>query len=402
MPGTTPGMTTKHMNRPESVSLPSPYFREEHELLRAQIRRFVETEIKPHGLAWEEQGYVPREVLRRMGELGFLGIRYPAEYGGSEMDTLGSIVLAEELGRSSFGGTAITVLVHTDMASVHLANAGSPAQKARWMPEIVAGRAITAAAVTEPDAGSDVKAIRTAARRKSNDYVLNGAKMFITNGVHADLYFIAAKSSPEARPSQQISMFIVEKGTPGFRVSRALDKHGWRSSDTAELAFEDCRIPAENLLGKEGRGFYAIMSNFEKERTVIGAMAMGEAQAALDLTLDYVTTRRPFGGTLYEKQGIRARLAMLAAKVEAGRQLVYHAAFLDAQGDDCTREVSMVKAYCGELVNEVMYTCLQFHGGMGYMRDSTIERMARDARVQTIGGGATEVMLEEVAKRLKR
>src|SRR6476619_7594000 len=219
------------MNRPESVSLPSPYFREEHELLRAQIRRFVETEIKPHGLKWEEQGYVPREVLRRMGELGFLGIRYPAEYGGSEMDTLGSIVLAEELGRSTFSGAAITILVHTDMASVHVANAGTPAQKARWMPQIVAGRA-----VTEPDAGSDVKGIRTTARRSGDHYVLNGTKMFITNGVHADVYFVAAKTSPSARPSQQIPMFIVEKGTPGFQVSRALDKHGWRSSDTAELA----------------------------------------------------------------------------------------------------------------------------------------------------------------------
>jgi acyl-CoA dehydrogenase len=156
------------------------------------------------------------------------------------------------------------------------------------------------------------------------------------------------------------------------------------------------------MLGQEGRGFYAIMSNFQNERTVIGAMAMGEAQAALELTLDYVTTRKAFGGTLFEKQGVRQRLSMLAAKVEAGRQLVYHAAFLDAQGVDCTREVSMVKAYCGELVNEVMYACVQFHGGMGFMRESTIERMARDARVQTIGGGATEVMLDEVAKRLKR
>jgi acyl-CoA dehydrogenase len=390
------------LNRRETAALPSPYFSEEHEMLRAQLRRFVEEEIKPNGPAWEEQGFVPRAVLRRMGELGFFGIRYPAEYGGSEMNTLGSVVLAEELGRSTFGGAAITVLVHTDMASVHIANAGSPAQKARYMPDIVAGRKITAVAVTEPDAGSDVKGIRTTARRDGDHYVLNGAKMFITNGVHADVYCVAAKTAPDARPSQSVSMFIVEKDTPGFRVSRALDKHGWRSSDTAELAFEDCRIPAENLLGQEGRGFYAIMSNFQNERTVIGAMAMGEAQAALDLTLDYVTTRKAFGATLFEKQGIRQRLAMLAAKVEAGRQLVYHAAFLDAQGVDCTREVSMVKAYCGELVNEVMHTCLQFHGGMGFMRESTIERMARDARVQAIGGGATEVMLEEVAKRLKR
>ena len=378
----------------------SPYFTEEHEALRDQVRRFVETEIKPHALAWEEAGFVPREVLRRMGELGFFGIRYPAEYGGSEMDTLATVVLAEELGRSTFSGVAITALVHTDMASVHIANAGSKAQRDRLMPAIIAGEKIVAVAVTEPDAGSDVKGIRTTARREGDAYVLNGAKMFITNGVHADLYCVAAKTDISAKPSQSVSIFLVEKGTPGFKVSRALDKHGWRSSDTAELVFEECRIPAENLLGQEGRGFYAIMSNFQNERTVIGAMAIGEAQAAIDLTLDYVKTRKAFGAPLWEKQAIRQKLATLASKVEAGRQLVYHAAWLDAQGREATREVSMVKAYCGELVNEVMYACLQFHGGMGCMRESTIERMTRDARVQAIGGGATEVMLEEVAKRL--
>ena len=383
-------------------ALPSPYFGEEHELLRAQVRRFVESEVKPNALAWEEQGFVPRDVLRKMGQLGFFGIRYPAEYGGSEMDAFGSVVLAEELGRSTFGGFAITVLVHTDMASVHIANGGSPAQMARYLPDVVAGKKIVAVAVTEPDAGSDVKGIRTTARRDGDGFVLNGAKTFITNGVHADLYCVAAKSAADARPSQSISMVLVEKGTPGFTVSRALDKHGWRSSDTAELLFQDCRVPAENLLGAEGRGFYAIMRNFQNERLVIGAMAMGEAQAALELTLDYVTTRKAFGSTLFDKQAVRQRLAMLATQVEAGRQLVHYAAWLDTQGVDATREVSMVKAYCGEVVNAVMYDCLQFHGGMGFMRESTIERMARDARVQTIGGGATEVMLEEVAKRLRR
>ncbi|MBX9907623.1 MAG: acyl-CoA dehydrogenase family protein [Beijerinckiaceae bacterium] len=384
----------------ENAPRRSPYFTEEHEALRDQVRRFVETEIKPHALAWEEQGFVPREVLKRMGSLGFFGIRYPAEYGGSEMDTMATVVLAEELGRSTFSGVAVTALVHTDMASVHIANAGSQAQRDRYMPGIIAGEKIVAVAVTEPDAGSDVKGIRTTARREGDSYVLNGAKMFITNGVHADLYCVAAKTDLSAKPSQSVSIFLVEKGTPGFRVSRALDKHGWRSSDTAELVFEDCRIPAENILGQEGRGFYAIMSNFQNERTVIGAMAIGEAQAAIDLTLDYVRTRKAFGAPLWDKQAIRQKLATLASKVEAGRQLVYHAAYLDAQGFDATREVSMVKAYCGELVNEVMYACLQFHGGMGFMRESTIERMTRDARVQSIGGGATEVMLEEVAKRL--
>jgi acyl-CoA dehydrogenase len=379
----------------------SVYFGEEHALLRAQLRRFVNEEIKPQALRWEEDGMVPREVLRRMGELGFLGIRYPAQYGGADMDTLATVVLAEELGRSTFSGVAITVLVHTDMASVHLFNAGSQALKDRFMPDVVAGRKIVAVGVTEPGAGSDVKGIRTTARRDGDSYVLNGAKMFITNGVHADLYCVAAISNPDMRPSQRLSMLLVEKGTPGFRVGRALDKQGWRSSDTAELLFEDCRVPAANLLGEEGRGFYAIMRNFQNERIVIGAMAIGEADAAIEITLDWLTQRKTFGEPLWSRQAIRHRLAMLAARVEAGRQLVYHAAWLVTQGIDATKEVSMVKAYCGELVNEVMYACLQFHGGMGYMRESTIERMSRDARVQSIGGGTTEVMLEEVAKRMR-
>jgi len=383
-----------------ATSAPSLYFTQEHEMLRAQIRRFVEQEIKPNAAQWEEAGFVPREVLRRMGSLGFFGIRYPAQYGGAEMDTLATVVFAEELGRSTFSGVAITALVHTDMASVHLFNAGSDAQKSRWAPGVIDGSIVTAVAITEPDAGSDVKGMRTTARRDGNDYVLNGVKMYITNGVHANLYCVAAKVDMRGSPSRSVSMFLVEKDTPGFRIGRVLDKHGWRSSDTAELIFEECRVSAENLLGEEGRGFYAIMRNFQNERVVLGAMAMGEAQAALDLTLDYVKTRKAFGAPLWDKQAIRQRLAMLSAKVEAGRQLVYNAAWLDTQGVDATKEVSMVKAYCGELVNAVMYDCLQFHGGAGYMRESAIERMTRDARIQAIGGGATEVMLEEIAKRI--
>lgn len=388
-----------------SESLPAsfdgPYFREEHVLFREQLRRFVDEEIKPKADAWEEHGFVPRAVLRRMGELGFLGLRYSEEWGGSAMDSIASVLLAEELGKSTFGGFAITVLVHTDMASPHVANAGNAAQKARLMPDIVAGHKICAVAVTEPDAGSDVAGIRTSARREGGEWVLNGTKMFITNGVHADLYFVAARTDPGVKGTRGMSMFIVEKGTPGFSVGRALKKQGWLSSDTAELIFEDCRVPAENLLGEENRGFYSIMRNFQNERMVLGAQAMGEAQAALALTLDWVSQRRAFGAPLWEKQAIRQRLAALSAKVEAGRQLVYHAAWLDSLGRDCVKEVSMVKAYCGELVNQVMYDCQQFHGGAGYIRESAIERMVRDARVQSIGGGATEVMLEEVAKRMR-
>jgi acyl-CoA dehydrogenase len=368
-------------------------------LLRDSLRRFVEKEVVPKARAWEEQGFVPREVLREMGKLGFLGLRYPEEFGGGGLDARATALLAEELGRSTFGGFAITVLVHTDMASPHLVNAGSPEQIRKYLPGVVSGELITAVGVTEPDAGSDVKSIRTSARRDGGDWVLNGTKMFITNGALADLYFVAAKTDPAAG-SKGISMFIVEKGMKGFSVGRRLDKMGWRSSDTAELVLEDCRVPAANLLGEENRGFYAIMKNFQNERIAISAMTMGEAARAIELTLEYVRTRKAFGAPLWDKQAIRQRLSMLAAKVEAGRQLVLHAASLDAQGRDCVKEVSMAKAYCAELLNDAVYDCLQFHGGFGYIKDSAIERMYRDARVQSIGGGATEVMLEEVAKRL--
>ncbi len=378
----------------------SIYFTEEHRLLREQVRRFVAEEVVPHADAWEREGMTPRAVLRRMGELGFLGIRYPEAFGGSDMDTLATMVLAEELGRSTFGGFAITVLVHTDMASPHLVNAGSANQLDRYLPSIVSGECITAVAVTEPDAGSDVAGIRTRARPVADGWVLDGAKMFITNGVHADLYFVAAKTDPQGPRSRSITMFIVEKGAAGFRVGRALDKMGWHSSDTAELVFEDCFVPRENVLGDEHHGFYAIMRNFQNERLVLGAQALGEAARAIELTLDYVRTRKAFGGPLWDRQVIRQRLSQRAAEVAAGRQLMLHAAWLDAQGIECVREVSMVKAYCGELVNRVLYDCQQFHGGFGYMRESAVERMVRDARVQAIGGGSTEVMLEEVAKRL--
>ena len=376
------------------------YFTDEHRQFRDNLRRFIAQEILPKADAWEEAGMVPREVLRQMGSLGFLGIRYPEQYGGSGLDTVYSAILAEELGRSTFGGFAVTVTVHTDMASPHLANFGTPEQLQRWLPAVIRGEKVCAVAVTEPDAGSDVAGIRTRAVRDGDQWVIDGSKMFITNGVHADLYFVGAKTDPAAKGSRGISIFAVEKGTPGFRVGRALKKSGWLSSDTAELVFEGCRIPAANLLGQENKGFYQIMRNFQNERMVLGAACVGEASRAIELTLAYVRERKAFGATLWDKQAIRQRLAARAAQVEAARALVYHAAWLDAQGQECVKEVSMVKALCGELVNEVLYDCQQFHGGFGYMRETAIERMVRDARVEAIGGGATEVMLEEVAKRM--
>jgi acyl-CoA dehydrogenase len=223
--------------------------------------------------------------------------------------------------------------------------------------------------------------------------------MFITNGAEADLAIVAARTDPDAEGHRGISLFLVEAGTPGFVVSRTLEKFGWRSSDTAELSFDNCRIPAGNLLGEEGHGFYAIMRNFQNERLVLAAMAIGESTEALRRTREYVRQRKAFGQTLWDQPVIRQRLSLLEARVEAVRQLVYHAAWLATQGVDATREVSMAKAVAGELVNEVMYACQQFHGGMGYMKECVIERMVRDARILSVGGGATEIMLEEIAKR---
>ena len=374
------------------------YVTPEHELLREQIARFIAREVEPVAAQWEEEGCVPRDVLRRMGEAGFFGLMYDAEHGGGEADAMTNLVFAEALSQSTFGGFIITVLVHTDMASPHLFHAGNAAQKAKYLPDVIAGKLITAVGISEPGAGSDVAGIRTSAKRDGDEWVINGCKMFITNGVHADLYFVAAKTGPGKR---DMSMFIVEKGTPGFTVGRALKKTGWLSSDTAELIFDNVRIPAGNLLGEEGKGFYSVMKNFQTERIALGAMAVGHCTRALEMTLDYVRQRKAFGATLWEQQTIRQRLSMLDAKTRAARQFMYHCAWSVTQGHDIVQEVSMLKALTGELVNEVLLTCQQFHGGMGYIRETAIERLWRDARVLGIGGGATEVMLEEVAKRYR-
>ncbi|CAN5854755.1 acyl-CoA dehydrogenase family protein [soil metagenome] len=374
----------------------SIYTTPEHEQLREQIARFIAREVEPHALAWEDEGCTPREVLRKMGDAGLFGLMYSGEYGGAEADALTNLVFAEAISQSTFGGFIITVLVHTDMASPHLHHAGTPEQKAKYLPDVIAGRKITAVGITEPGAGSDVAGIKTSAIRDGDHWVLNGTKMFITNGVHADLYFVAAKTTT-ARHG--MSMFIVEKGTPGFTVGRSLKKSGWLSSDTAELVFDNVRIPAANLLGEENKGFYSVMKNFQTERIALAAMAVGHCTQALKMTIDHVRQRQAFGSTLFDKQTIRQRIAMLDAKVQAARSFMYHCAWRVTQQHDVVQQVSMLKALTGELVNEVVQTCQQFHGGMGYMRETAIERLWRDARVLAIGGGATEVMLDEVAKR---
>ncbi|MDD3937607.1 acyl-CoA dehydrogenase family protein [Rhodoferax sp.] len=374
-------------------------YSEEHEQLRRQVRRFVETEIIPNGEKWEREGNVPREFIKRMGDLGFLGIGFPETYGGSGMDFIGWMVLAEELGRSTYAGVVGVATVHTLMAAPHLMHAGNAEQLERYMPGIISGELLTAVAISEADAGSDVGAMRTKAIRTEGGWLLNGTKYWISNGVNADLYFVAARTDPAGKGAKGISMFIVEKNTPGFKVSRKLDKLGFRSSDTAELIFEDCFVPNSNLLGDEHRGFYAVMENFQTERLILCTLNIAECMTALGFTIQYVRDRKAFGVALVKHQVLRQKISMLLARAEAGRRMVQHAAILLAKGEKAILEVSMAKAYCGELVNETMYTCLQYHGGAGFLKGTAIERMFRDARLYSIGGGATEVMLEEVAKR---
>ena len=375
-------------------------FNEQHEMFRATVRAFVDKEVAPHVEAWEQAGRIDKAIFRRMGELGLLGVEYDEKYGGGGADLLTTAVLHEECARSRSGSFAMAVGVHTDMASPHLYWTGSEALKEKYLPAICRGAQLTAIAVTEPGGGSDVAAIRTRAVRDGDHYILNGSKMFITNGAQADIYFVAARveAGDTSRRHRGISMFLVERETPGFVVSRTLDKMGMRASDTAELAFQDMRVPAENLLGREGIGFYEVMRVFQRERLVAGLHAHAMAERALEDTLAYVRERQAFGGPLADKQVIRHKLADLATQIEASRALTYAAVAKYQAGDEAVREISMAKLFSAEMVQRVAYDCVQLHGGYGYMREYPIERFARDARLMTIGGGTSEIMREIIAK----
>ena len=373
------------------------YMTDELEAIYEQTVDFVAKEVTPHGNAWEEAGKVPREVLNQMGELGMFGLRVPEEHGGLGLGMLASATFSEALGASTFAGFDVTVLVHTDMAGPHLINSGNDEQLAEWVPKMLAGEAIFSIGVSEPDAGSDVAGIRTMAVKDGDGWRINGRKMYITNAVYGDLTIVAARTDLENKYG--ITMFLVPAGTEGFSVANKLDKHGWRCSDTAELTLDDVWVSDEQVLGTVHRGFYETMKNFQNERMVLVGMGVGAAQAAIDMTNAYTQERKAFGGHLFDLGAIRQRMAMNQAKVDAVRASMYHAAWMHDAGQDNVKAMSGVKAWGCEAVNQVMYDCVQFHGGMGYMRESAIERMYRDARILPIGGGATEVMLEEVAKR---
>jgi acyl-CoA dehydrogenase len=377
-------------------------FTPEHEMLRKSIRSFVEREVTPEVAAWEEAGQIPKSFWRRLGKLGYLGLDFPTEFGGAGGDFIASVVLGEEMARCRSGGVAFSVLVHTDMSSPWLVRFGTEVQKRKYLPAIVRGEQVCALGITEPGAGSDMAALATRARRRGDEYVLSGSKIFITNGVYGDLYFVAARTGPAtpARRHDGISMFLVERGTPGFHVSRKLDKLGMRASDTAELVFQDCAVPAANLLGQEGRGFQQLAAGLQRERVMAGVLALAGATQALEDTMTYVRERTTFGAPLSERQALRHRLADLATELEAARRLVYHAAELHAAGEECVSEVSMAKLFATEVANRVAYHAVQLHGGYGYMREFPVEGFFRDARLWTIASGSSEVMREIIARRL--
>ena len=377
-------------------------FSDEHEMLRKSIRAFVEKEVTPHVREWEDAGRIPRSLWRRLGELGFLGLEFPTEYGGGGGDVLSSVVLGEEMARCRSGGVAFSVLVHTDMSSPWLTRFGTDAQKRRYLPRIIAGELICALAITEPGTGSDMAALATRAERRGDHYVLTGSKMFITNGVYGDLYFVAARTAPgtPGRRHDGLSMFLVERGLPGFAVSRKLDKMGMRASDTAELAFQDCPVPAENLLGVEGRGFQQLAAGLQRERLMAAVLAVSGAAQALEDTLAYLRERTAFGEPLAARQALRHRVADRATDLEAARALVDHAASLYAGGEECVTEVSMAKLFATEVANKVAYDAVQLHGGYGYMREFPVEGFFRDVRLWTIASGTSEIMREIIAKRL--
>jgi len=384
-------------------------FNEQHDMFRQAVRSFVEKEVEPHVEEWEQAGQIPKSIWPRMGRLGFLGVEYDEKYGGGGADFLTTAVLCEEAARSRCAAFAMALGVHTDMASPHLYWTGSEALKERYLPGICRGEKLTAIAVTEPGGGSDVAAIRTRAVRDGAHYVLNGSKMFITNGVMADIFFVAAriesgdreKRDPEGKRHWGISMFLVERTTPGFTVSRKLDKMGNRASDTAELAFENLRVPAENLLGREGVGFYEVMRVFQRERLVAGLHAVAGCGRALEDTIAYVKQRHAFDGPLSGKQVVRHKLADLATLIEATRWLTYAACLKFQGGEEAVKEISMVKLFAGEMAQKVAYDCVQLHGGYGYMREYPIERFFRDIRLLTIGGGTSEIMKEIIAKQME-
>jgi acyl-CoA dehydrogenase len=378
---------------------PIPPFTPEHEDFRQAVRRFVETELRPHVDKWEDEQWVPHEVFERCAELGYLGLKYPEEYGGEGGDVVSEAVFSEELGRCGSGGLGACIGAHVGIATPPIFKFGTEEQKQRWLMPAIRGEKIGALGITEPDAGSDVAGLRTFARRVDGGYVVNGAKTFITNGVRADFVVTAVKTTEEGG-HQGISFLVLEKGMEGFTVSRKLEKLGWHASDTAELSFQDVFVPEENLLGEENRGFYLIMANFQGERLGMALGAIGKMQYLVERTIEYALEREAFGRPIGRFQTIRHKVAEMGLKLEAGRAVTYNALRLFVEGHDATREVTIAKLKTQRDCFEIADEAVQVFGGAGYMKEYGIERAARDARLGPIGGGTDEIMKEILGKQL--
>ena len=374
------------------------YFNETHGMVRDTMRRFVNEAVKPHIDEWEEAGGFPREIYPQAGGLGLLGIGHPTEFGGSgEQDVFLKVAASEELMRSGSGGF-VASLGSLDIGLPPVWRMGSDALKQRIVPQVLAGEKIIALAITEPSGGSDVANLKTRAVRDGDHYVVNGSKTFITSGARADYYTVAVRTGEAGFGG--VSLLLIEKGTPGFTVGRNLKKMGWWASDTAELFFQDCRVPAENLLGPENSGFFTIMANFQAERLSLAIMAYMTAQLALEQCLAYVKERTTFGKPLSKHQVIRHKLAEMATQVNVAREYTYRCAARMQAGESAIAEVSMAKNFATSVSTMVTDEAVQIFGGMGYMRESLVERLYRDNRILSIGGGTHEIMNEIISKQL--
>ncbi|MEX2413355.1 MAG: acyl-CoA dehydrogenase family protein, partial [Thermoleophilaceae bacterium] len=378
---------------------PLPPFGEEHEELRASIRRFVENELRPHAEGWEDERWFPNEVFGKLAANGFLGLKYPAEYGGEGGDHLHDAVLIEELSRSGSGGLAAGIGAHVNIGTPPIFKFGTEDQKRRFLVPGIRGEKIAALGITEPGTGSDVASIRTSAKRVDGGWVVNGSKAFITGGVRADVVVTAVKTNEEGGHGG-LSFLLIEKGMDGFTVSRKLEKLGWHASDTAELAFQDVFVPEENLLGEVDRGFYLIMANFQWERIAMALGAVAAMARLLESSIAFAGEREAFGRPIGNFQAIRHKVATMATKLESSRALTYHALRLFHDGQDAIREVSMAKLLSQRAACEVADEAMQIHGGAGYMKEYGIERAARDLRLGPIGGGTDEIMREILGRQM--
>ncbi|WP_232326045.1 acyl-CoA dehydrogenase family protein [Spirosoma montaniterrae] len=381
-----------------TMNRPSLYFTDEHELFRQSVRQFIQKEVVPHTEEWEANRRIPVSIFQRMGELGYLGLPFPEAVGGTGADFWYSVVFLEELARCGMGGFTTAVSVHEYMAVNHIFKTGSNLLKEKYLRPAIAGEKVAALAITEPDAGSDVSAIRTTALRTDtgDEFIINGAKTFISNGTYGDFVTLVVKTKAEAGMNG-ISLVVVDLDSPGITRTK-LNKIGWHSSDTAEIRFDDVRVPVENLIGQENMGFYYLMESLQLERLVAAVMAVSGAQLALDWTLQYLNEREAFGKKIGKFQAIRHKIADVATEIEMARQFVYHTCWLFTQGEVVVKECSMAKLATSEMQKRVVDTCLQFFGGYGYIEDYPIARAYRDARVGTIAGGSSEIMREIIAK----